>query len=285
MANPITFSGFSYTYPRAGHPALQIDELEIAAGEFCCVVGPGGAGKSTFCRVLSGLIPHFFHGEISGSAQVFGEETQTRSIYELAGMVGYVMDDPFDQLTRATYTVYDEIAFGLQNIGMPAAEIRQRVDEVMQELEISELADRVPTQLSGGQQQRVAIASIFARRPDILVMDEATGQLDPLGAASIYQLARHFKDIGKTVIMVEPKLDPVLKYADRILVLDAGRLVAHGTPREILRSGHFERLSLGLPSYPSLAKDLVAHGLVKETVPIHLEEACQVVKEALHGDH
>jgi energy-coupling factor transport system ATP-binding protein len=285
MAHPVIFSKFSYTYPGTEHPALQIEELEIDAGEFCCLVGPSGAGKSTFCRVLSGLIPHFFHGEMNGSSLVFGEETRTKSIYELAGIVGYVMDDPFDQLTRSTDTVFDEIAFGLQNIGMPADEILQRVGEVMKELEISDLAERVPTQLSGGQQQRVAIASIFARRPDVFVMDEATGQLDPLGAASIYELAKHFKELGKTVIMVEPRLDPVLKYVDRILVLEAGKLVANGTPREILMQGNFERLCLGLPSYSKLAKELAKRGWAQEQAPILLEEARKMVTEALHGSH
>jgi energy-coupling factor transport system ATP-binding protein len=283
MAHPITFSKFSYSYPGARHPALQIEALEIKAGELCCLVGANGAGKSTFCRVLSGLVPHFFHGEIIGSSQVFGEETRVKSIHVLAGIVGYVMDDPFDQLTRSTYSVFDEIAFGLQNIGMPVEEIRQRVGEVMQELEISEMAERLPTQLSAGQQQRVAIAAIIARQPDILVMDEATGQLDRSGAASIYRLVKHFKDSGKTVILIEPKLDPVLEFTDRILVLEAGRLIADGAPREILTQGHFERLHLGLPSYPRLARALSKRGLTQDQAPIHLEEARQMVLEALHG--
>jgi energy-coupling factor transporter ATP-binding protein EcfA2 len=285
MASSISFSNYRYIYPGAERPALDIEALNISAGEFCCLVGPNAAGKSTLCRVLSGLIPHFFRGEIEGSVHVLGEDAQAKSVHELAGVVGYIMDDPFDQLTRATYSVYDEIAFGLQNVGMPVDEIRLRVSQVLEELQITDLADRLPTQLSGGQQQRVAIASIFARRPEILVMDEATSQLDPMGCAAIYTLVKHLKDTGKTVLMVESKLDHILKYADRILVMEAGQVVASGSPRQVLAEGHFERLNLGLPSYPALAKELSARGLVGDVLPIHLDEACQMIQEVLGGDH
>jgi len=283
MVFPIRFSSFSFTYKSAERPALQIDELEIAAGEFCCIAGQNRAGKSTFCRVLSGIIPHFYHGELQGSAEILGVQTRAQRIHELAGIVGYVMDDPYAQLTRAACTVYDELAFGLQNIGMPAGDIHQRVYEVMQQMEISHLAERWPALLSSGEQQRVAMAAVFARQPDILVMDEASGQLDPLGAASVYEIARRYKDEGKTVLLVEPRLDSVLKYADKLIVLHEGRLVANGTPKDVLREGHLERLNLGLPSYPRLAKELAARSLVEDSIPIQLEEACRTVQEALHG--
>ena len=223
MLAAIRFSQFRFSYPGSQRPALEIEDLEIKAGEFCCLVGASGAGKSTLCRVLCGLIPHFYRGEIAGSSLVFGEETRQKSISDLAGSVGYVMDDPLDQLTRATSSVSAEVAFGLQNTGMPADEIRQRVADALAEMEISELADRAPTQLSTGQQQRVVLAGVFARQPEILVMDEATSQLDPQGAAAVYKLAKTFKERGKTVIVVEPKLDRVLEHVDRMLVLERGQ--------------------------------------------------------------
>jgi energy-coupling factor transporter ATP-binding protein EcfA2 len=200
-------------------------------------------------------------------------------------MVGYVMDDPFDQLTRATYTVYEEIAFGLQNIGVPAEEIHSNVQQVLEELNITELAERVPTTLSGGEQQRVAIASIFARRPDILIMDEATSQLDPQGTESIFQLVRHFREAGKTILMVEPKLDKILQHADRLIFLDKGKIIANGATQDVLNEGMFERIEMGLPSYPALAKTLEAAGLYQGRLPVKLEEAQGMVEEVLHGDH
>lgn len=283
MVFSVRFSSFSFTYKSAERPALQIEELELAAGEFCCIVGQTRAGKSTFCRALCGIIPHFYHGDLQGSVEILGVDTRAQRIHELAGIVGYVMDDPYAQLTRAAGTVYDELAFGLQNIGMPASEIHQRVDEAMQQMEISHLAERLPALLSTGEQQCVAMAAVFIRQPELLVMDEACGQLDPLGAASVYEIARRYRDEGKTVLMVEPRLDAVLKYADKLLILHEGRLVAHGTPRDVLREGHLERLNLGLPSYPRLAKELAARRLVEDTIPIQLEEACRTVQEALNG--
>jgi energy-coupling factor transporter ATP-binding protein EcfA2 len=258
-------------------------ELEIAAGECCCVIGANDAGKSTFCRVLCGLIPHFYQGEFRGSVRVGVEETSTLPIYKMVSAVGYVMDDPYEQLTRVTETVYAEIAFGLQNIGLPEAEILQRVDEVVIELRIKDLVERAPTRLSNGEQQRVVIAAILAQYPDILVLDEAASQLDPQGAKAVYQIARRFKEKGKTVILVEPRLDPILPIVDKFILLDKGRVVATGTPAEIIRDGHLERLKLGLPSYPWLAKELVARRLVKEYTPIHLEEAQRMVQEAMNG--
>jgi energy-coupling factor transport system ATP-binding protein len=285
MASPIEISGLKYCYPGLEKPALIVDQLTIEPGEFCCLVGLNGAGKSTLCRVIAGLAPHFYHGEMEGSVKIFGQETLELNISELAGKVGFVMDDPFDQLTRATYSVYDEIAFGLQNVGMPVDLIRQRVAEVLKELNIAMLSDRVPTTLSGGEQQRVAIASIFARDPQVLVMDEATSQLDPQGCESIFQLVRHFKDLGKTILMIESKMDKVIQHADRLLFIHEGQIIMDGTPQQVLNSGIFERIGLGLPSYAALAKQFQADGLYQGELPVKVEGAAGMLQEVLHGDH
>ncbi len=283
MEIAVEIQGLSYIYPGVEQPALAIEHLVVRPGEFVCLIGVNGAGKSTLCRAIAGLIPHFYHGSLSGSVQVYGQETAVSTISELAGNVGYVMDDPFDQLTRATYTVYDEISFGLQNIGMPVDEIRRNVEQVLDELGITALSGRVPTTLSGGEQQRVAIASIFARRPDILVMDEATSQLDPQGTESIFQLVRHFQTLGKTILMVEPKLDKILQHADRLVFLHEGGIIADGPVQEVLNAGVFEQTGLGLPSYPALARGLQSAGLYEGRLPVRLEEAKSMVTEVLHG--
>jgi energy-coupling factor transport system ATP-binding protein len=283
MASPVDISAMQYFYPGMEKPALSVERLVIEPGEFCCLVGLNGAGKSTLCRVMAGLCPHFYHGNLTGSVKIFGQETADSNIADLAGKVGFVMDDPFDQLTRATYSVYEEIAFGLQNVGMPVEQIRQRVAQVLQELNIAGLSERVPTTLSGGEQQRVAIASIFARDPQVLVMDEATSQLDPQGCESIFQLVRHFKELGKTVVMVESKLDKVLQHADRILFIHEGQIMLDDTPRRVLNTGIFERDGLGLPSYPALAKKLEAEGLYQGELPVKIDEAAAMLQEVLHG--
>jgi energy-coupling factor transport system ATP-binding protein len=285
MANPIEINAFKYCYPGFEKPALSLDNLTVQAGEFCCLVGLNGAGKSTLCRILAGLIPHYYHGEMTGSVKILGQPTIESNISDLAGKVGFVMDDPFDQLTRATYSVFDEIAFGLLNVGMPVDLTRQRVKQVLEELNITALTERVPTTLSGGEQQRVAIASVFARDPQVLVMDEATSQLDPQGCEAIFQLVSHFKSLGKTIVMVESKLDKILQHADRILVLHEGRMINDGSPQQVLTEGVLEQIGLGLPSYPALAKELQAQGLYRGGLPVKIEQAAAMLGEVLHGSH
>jgi energy-coupling factor transport system ATP-binding protein len=152
----------------------------------------------------------------------------------------------------------------------------------MQELDIAALADRLPTSLSGGEQQRVAIASIFARQPAVFVMDEATTQLDPQGCDAIHKLVSRFKAMGKTIVMVEPKPDKVSQYADSLLILQEGSLISKGTVREVLNSGAYEAAGLGLPSYPSLARALVAKGMHIQDLPITLTDAFEMVERVRH---
>ena len=285
MVNSIQLSGVQYTYPGSDHPALVLDEMTIQEGQICWLSGLNGAGKTTLCRLLAGLIPHFFRGQLSGGIQVHGQDTTQLALADVSGLVGFIMDDPFDQLTRATYTVRGEIAFGLQNIGLPPDEIHERIEETMGQLGIAALAERLPTSLSGGEQQRVAIASIFARRPNVLVMDEATSQLDPQGCEDIFDLVTRFKEMGKTILMVESKPDNISQVADRLLVLQDGHLIANGPVKEVLGSGVYEQAGLSLPSYPSLARGLQAKAVAVEKLPVTLEEARVMVERLRHASH
>lgn len=285
MARIVEFQNVEYTYPGVDRPALYLEELYLEQGEIVWLAGPNGAGKTTLCRLLAGLIPHYFNGALKGSARVQGLEVASLSLSEVAGRVGFIMDDPFDQLTRAAYSVRDEIAFGLQNVGLPREQIFSRVEQTMQELGISSLAERVPTTLSSGEQQRVVIASIFARQPAVLVLDEATSQLDPQGTASIFQLVQHFKETGRTVVMVEPKPDKISQYADRVVLLDGGRMIAQGAASEILASGALEKAGLSLPSYPRLARCLSQAGLYQGPLPVKLDEARRMIEKVQHGSH
>jgi energy-coupling factor transporter ATP-binding protein EcfA2 len=285
LVNAIEIAELSYSYPGRTKPVLELKYLTVERGEFCWIAGLNGAGKTTLCRSLTGLIPHFFHGQLSGSLKLFGQEVSQMSLSQITGIAGLILDDPFEQLTRATYSVRDEIAFGLQNIALPPAEIIKRVDQSLTELKITELADRIPTSLSVGEQQRVAIAAIFARQPEILVLDEVTSQLDPQGVHAIFRLVEHFKETGKTILMVESRFDKISQYAERILVLQQGKLVADGAVKTILNDDILEKNYLELPSYPALAKTLKSKGRVSGQVPVTLEEACQMLDEVRHGAH
>lgn len=283
--NAIEIKNLRYRYPATQAVVLDIPELTIQYGEFCCLVGLNGAGKTSLCRVLAGLIPHYYNGELEGGIKVCDLETKDYSISDLAGKVGFIMDDPFDQLTRATYSVREEIAFGLQNVGMPIDQILLRIDQVLADLNILQLADRLPTNLSGGEQQRVAIASIFSRDPDILVMDEATSQLDPQGADSIVQTVMTLKAKGKTILMVEPNLDLILHCADTLLVMENGKVLKYGAVTEVLNSGVFSAIQMPLPSLPALAERLVKAGRYTGNLPVNLTEAESMLKEVLHGSN
>lgn len=285
MVSAIEIKDLIYAYPGSERPAMVLEELYLLEGEIYWLTGLNGAGKTTLCRLLAGLIPHFFRGHLSGSVSVLGQDISRLGLAEVSGLVGYIMDDPFDQLSRATYTVRDEIAFALQNVGLPPDEIQERVEETMQELDIASLADRLPTSLSGGEQQRVAIASIFARRPKVFVMDEATSQLDPQGCAAIFQLVSRFKAMGKTIFMVEPKPDKVSQYADQVLVLQQGHLIAQGPIRDVINSGVYEQAGLHLPSYASLARQLQGEGISTGDLPVSLDEARRIVERLSHAGH
>ena len=145
------------------------------------MVGPNGAGKSTLCYTIAGFVPHFFKGELTGAVLVDGSDLQSSTLNEWVLTVGLAFQNPFNQISGAKYTVFEELAFGLENIGIPRDEMIARVEESMKLTGISDLADRSPYSLSGGQQQRVALTSILVMQPKVLVLDEPTSQMDPVG--------------------------------------------------------------------------------------------------------
>jgi len=233
----IEVESLSYTYPTGRRPALQALSLRIPEGQFCAVVGPNGAGKSTLCRALTGFVPHFFRGELRGAVRLAGTVISGLSPEALVGTVGFVFDDPFHQITGARFTVREEIAFGLENLGVERAEMQQRVERVLADSGLAELAERSPYELSGGQQQRVAIAAILAMEPRVLVLDEPTSQLDPAGSQQVLRALEQLTRTRKTtIVLVEHKLEWLASQVDRVLMLVEGRLVADGPAREVLGS-------------------------------------------------
>jgi len=177
----VELKNVTYKYPLTELPALQNISLQVNEGEFVAIIGPNGAGKSTLCYAIAGFVPHFFRGELSGIVNVAGVESPQSSLHEWVLNVGLAFQNPFNQISGAKYTVYEEIAFGLENIGVPREEMKRRVEDAMKLTGISDLADRSPYSLSGGQQQRVALTSILVMQPKVLVLDEPTSQMDPIG--------------------------------------------------------------------------------------------------------
>jgi energy-coupling factor transporter ATP-binding protein EcfA2 len=272
----IQLKNVTYKYPVADSPALQNINLQVDEGEFVAVIGPNGAGKSTLCYTLAGFVPHFFKGEISGTVEVAGNESSKSSLHEWVLNVGLAFQNPFNQISGAKYTVLEEIAFGLENIGVPRDEMKQRVTEAMKMTGISDLADRSPYSLSSGQQQRVALTSILVMQPKVLVLDEPTSQMDPIGTREVFGVIRTMAEKGMTVILVEHKVEWIANFADRVVALHEGQIILDGKPNEVLPSDALLEKGFGISRYTSVARRAKGMGLWrKEQLPVTLDEAVE----------
>ena len=265
----------TYKYPLTDSPVLSEVDLRVEEGEFVALMGPNGAGKSTLCYALAGFIPHFFKGELEGHVEVAGVETRSSALNDWVLNVGLAFQNPFNQISGAKYTVYEEIAFGLENLGVPRDEIKMRVDQTMAMNGISDLADRSPYSLSGGQQQRVALTSILVMQPKVLVLDEPTSQMDPVGTREVFGVIRSLAERGMTVVMAEHKVEWVAQFADRVVALYEGRVLMNGKPREVLTSNLLLDKGFGLSRYTSAARAAARVGFWPKSraLPVTLDEA------------
>ncbi|HEY3436605.1 MAG TPA: ATP-binding cassette domain-containing protein [Actinotalea sp.] len=229
----IVFDRVSVTYPGAASPALRDVSLSIGEGELCLVVGPTGAGKSTLLRAACGLVPHFSGGLLEGRVLVDGRDTRTHPPRDLADVVGVVVQDPASGFV--TDSVEEELAYGMEQLGVSPAVMRKRTEEVMDLLGLSALRGRPLADLSGGEQQRVAIGAVLTNHPRILVLDEPTSALDPAAAEDVLAaLTRLVHDLGMTVLLAEHRLERVVQYADRVVVVGDDGTVRDGTPAAML---------------------------------------------------
>ncbi len=279
----IETTDLTYTYPGATKPSIQKLSITINKGDFVILTGPSGCGKTTLCRCFNGLIPHFYNGTLEGKIEVAGLNVAEHKIHELASHVGLVFQNPENQLFALS--VEKDVAFGLENFALPRDKMRKQVDWALQMAGISELGDRPPHELSGGQQQRVAIASVLAMQPDIMIMDEPTSFLDPVGAQKIFEVINDLnKKLGITIILVEHRLDLAAKYANNVIVMDEGSVVLNGSPREIFTSEEARLIGVGIPKATRLYQHLKQHGVHLKTVPVTTEETANLLREALKHD-
>lgn len=257
----IKVENLKYRYP--GTKALALDgvNFEVEKGSFIGIVGENGAGKSTLCQAINGLVPGFFKGAYGGKLYIGDIEVAKTSVSKLCQKVGLVFQNPFNQLSGAKETVFEEIAFGLQNFGVPKEEMVSRVNEVMELLDIAAYRDRNPFDLSGGQMQRVALAGILAMRPDVLVLDEPTSQLDPAGSEEVFAAVDKLSKSGITIFMVEQKLEKLADYCDKILLLHQGKQIAFDTPDQIFSREDLMQYGVNPPAYTRICKAL---GVKKE---------------------
>lgn len=280
----IETKNLTYAYPGAAKPSIKEVTIAIEKGEFVLITGPSGCGKTTLCRCFNGLIPHFYQGDLKGEITVAGLKVSEHPIYELAKHVGLVFQNPENQLFALS--VEKDVAFGLENLGISREEMRKRVDWALKLTGIYDLRERTPSELSGGQQQRVAIASVLAMQPEVIVLDEPTSFLDPLGAKKIFEVIYEFnKQLGITTVLVEHRLDLTAKYADHIIIMDDGKVVLDGEPHEILNSEEARLIGVGIPKATRLYQLLKSEGIkLGGKIPLSSEEMAEKIREALKAD-
>ncbi len=277
----IETKNLTYTYPGAAKPSIVDVSIKVEKGEFVLITGPSGCGKTTLCRCFNGLIPHFYQGDLKGEITVAGEDVLKHHTYEMAKHVGLVFQNPENQLFALS--VEKDVAFGLENFGVPREEIRRKVDWALNQTGIYDLRERSPHEISGGQQQRVAIAAVLAMEPEIIVLDEPTSFLDPLSAQKIFDVIYDLnRKQGITVILVEHRLDLTAKYTDHLVVMDEGKVRFEGNPREILTTEETRLIGVGIPKATLLYQMLKRDGLaVGDNTPLSSEELADQLLEAL----
>ena len=269
----------TFKYQLAKETILENVSLSIEKGEFVALVGRNGVGKTTLCSIMRGLIPTFHTGTMSGKVLLNGLNINEMSIGDLALHIGFVFQNPFVQVSGVKQTVFEEVAFGLENLGVERSEIIRRVEEMLHQLNIEHLRFKHPMQLSGGQSQRVALASVLVMDPEILIIDEPTSQLDPQGTEEVFETIRLLKERKKTIILVEHKVDWVAEYADRVIVINDKHIVKDASASEVFSDPMLLEMGNNLPQVALLALRLQELKKVSfEKIPTTLDEACEQLK-------
>lgn len=257
MVDPvITIRDLSYQYPLADGPVLKDIDLDLYAGRLYGIVGANGVGKSTLCSIIRGFISGDEKGDLSGTVSVFGRDINFFDEETRSKLIGYVFQNPFNQISTVKDTVFEEIAFALENFGVDVYEIDRRVDKVMRRTNTVDIALKHPLNLSGGQLQRVAFASVLALDPGIIILDEPASQLDPAGKREIYSIIEELKKAGKTIILVDHDADLLVEYADEIIVLEDGTVRAQGEPEYIYSNINGEDDGVAVPVLTELIRRL-----------------------------
>jgi len=273
----IVVENLKYKYPLTDKLALDDISFKVEQGEFIGIIGKNSSGKSTLCQALVGLIPHFYKGGYGGKVFVCNMEVLNSSISDIVKKVGIVFQNPFTQITGSKLSVYEEISFGLENLGVPRSEMIEKIDYSLKLLDIYKYKDRSPFELSGGQMQRVAIASIISMNPDIIILDEPTSQLDPQGSEEVYKAIQKLSLEGKTVIMVDHKMEKIAQYASKVILISEGKIVDFDVPAKVFSRDDLENYGVTAPVYTKICRGLNLKNENTGFYPITLEETYDLV--------
>lgn len=274
----INIKGLYFQYQTGKKQVLKNINLNIETGGFIGIIGPSGAGKTTLLHAVNGIIPHHIKGDYYGSVTVKEYDTFETKLTDLAKIIGTVFQDIDSQMVATV--VEDEILYGLENFDVPKTEIEGRISEALKLVKIESLRNREIRSLSGGQKQKVAIASILALKPEILLLDEPTGELDPASSRQIFSILRQLnEEFGMTIVVVEQKIMLLCEFTKDLGVISEGELIYSGPVREVLKhSRELEEIGVQCPRVVSLSNEIEKEGLGEKTICLNLEEAEKMVR-------
>ncbi|MGB9759406.1 MAG: energy-coupling factor ABC transporter ATP-binding protein [Thermoproteota archaeon] len=251
----IRIRNLSFKYKNAEKNVLDTINFEVREGEFVLVTGPSGSGKSTLARILTGLIPNSYPGELSGEISIMGFDPRRNKIYEIAQNVGLVLQNPENQLFALT--VEDDVAFGPENLGLERKEIKERVEWSLSVVNLQKERHKAPFELSGGLQQRAAIAAVLAMKPKILILDEPTSYLDTSSAVKFaYFLNELKRELNLTIILIEQKIDLFFKFLSRIVVMNEGKILIDDKPDIVMNFCIRNKIPINIPLQLLIIKTL-----------------------------
>lgn len=272
--NMISLENISYQYPLENKGTIHNVTFDFKKGYVYGIIGANESGKTTMCNIIRGFIPELYKGELTGKIMIKGKPIHDYNIGELATIIGYSFQNPFTQLSGVKETVYEEIAYGMENIGVPREDMITKVNELVDMFQLGDLVDKNPYDLSGGQKQRVAIASIIALDPEVIILDEPTSQLDPKSSKDIFEIIHLLKSQGKTILLVEHKVDLLAEYCDEILLMHQGQLEITGPTHEVLSDPSILKYGGQLPQVALyyIKKAHEKNAKIPHTVPLTIQE-------------
>ncbi|KJY55691.1 MULTISPECIES: energy-coupling factor ABC transporter ATP-binding protein [Lactobacillus] len=273
----IELQHINYRYPLTSDLTIKDLSLKVEPGEVLGVIGSNGSGKTTVCNIMRGFIPAFYKGELEGKVIFEDKPLDTSNLGRLAQKIGYAFQNPFTQITGVKYTVYDEIGYGLENLSVPREEANEKVEQVIKLLNLEKIRNQNPYDLSGGQKQMVALASVIVLDPELIILDEPTSQLDPSSTLAVYNIVKNLKKQGKTIIIVDHKVDLLAQVCDEIAVIQDGQLVVKGETHHVFSD---EKVVAAGGQIPEVSAFYLKKYPKSKQVPVTVDEAYEMLKEA-----
>lgn len=271
----IELENVTYRYPLDAEATIKNIDLSIEEGKVYGLIGSNQSGKTTLCNIMRGFIPAMFLGELKGTVTYKGKSIQEYNIGALAAEIGYSSQNPFTQISGVKDTVEEELAYGMENIGLSVEVMGKKVQELLALFKLEELKEKNPFELSGGQKQRVALASIVALDPEVILLDEPTSQLDPQSTEEVFEIIAKLKKQGKTIVVIEHKVDLLAEYCDEIILLEEGQVIKHGTAHQVLSDPD---ILIHGSSLPQVALFYLKQLKQTDAVPITMAEAISKLK-------